>query len=285
MICLTGDIHHASLRTNDQKYIKPGDSEINISRRFLGLLEKHGVKATFYVTGKSFKEEWNGLKPIAASPLVEIGGHTYNGIPLGALSRLRCRLIGRVPPSHSPTYGSRFSQERDIQKTIDAVEERTGRKIVSWRSHGYIHDKYTYSILVQKGIRLISDEISSSKTSPEKTKEGLISHPINTIPDHDHLYHAHRDEEFVKKAKAAGYGTDAFGCDSYSAERWAGLVRERIIAIEERGGLVTILMHPLCMYLADGFKAAEELLKFISGYKTIWAREITEACFSGQKML
>ncbi len=276
MVCLTGDIHHTSLRTNDQKYIRPGDSEINISRRFLELLEKHGVKVTFYVTGRSFTEEWNELKPIVDSKLVEIGGHTYDGLPLGALFKFRYRLIGRVPPSHSPTYGSRSRQKRDIQKTIDAVEERTSREIVSWRSHGYIHDKHTYSILAQKGIRLISDEISSSKILPEKTKEGLISHPINTIPDHDHLYHAHRDEEFVKKAKAAGYGKDAFGCDSYSAEKWGGLVRQKISEIEEENGLVTILMHPICMYLADGFKAAEAVLRWISRYKTIWAREIPE---------
>jgi len=39
MICLTGDIHHASLNTNEQKYIEnPDDSEVKISCRYLKLL-------------------------------------------------------------------------------------------------------------------------------------------------------------------------------------------------------------------------------------------------------
>jgi hypothetical protein len=52
MICLTGDLHHASLGINDQKYI--GDSaltEARIAQRYVKLLKKHGVKATLCVCG------------------------------------------------------------------------------------------------------------------------------------------------------------------------------------------------------------------------------------------
>ena len=46
-----------------------------------------------------------------------------------------------------------------------------------------------------------SDEISAEKLFPEKTPEGLLSHPINVISDHDHLFHAHGNIEFVEKAR------------------------------------------------------------------------------------
>ena len=62
MICLTGDIHHTSLKWNEQKYIDPKDSEVKIACRYLKLVEEYGIKVTFYVTGKTFKEEWGDIK-------------------------------------------------------------------------------------------------------------------------------------------------------------------------------------------------------------------------------
>ncbi|MBN1444791.1 MAG: polysaccharide deacetylase family protein [Candidatus Omnitrophica bacterium] len=274
MICLTGDIHHTSLGTNDQRYIGKNDTEVKISCRFLELIEKHNVKTTFYITGRSFNADWQDLESITSSSLVEVGGHTYSGIPSGNLDRLKSRLLNRCPSSHGARYGSPSSQGKDIKRMVEAVREKSGYTIVSWRSHGLVYDRHTYSLLRQNGIRLISDEISAKKIFPEKTKEGLISHPINVIPDHDHLYHAHRDEEFVKKAKSVGYGTDAFGAESYPVEVWGDRVLERVAEIEKAGGLATILMHPVCMYLADRFRTAERLLKHFAGYKNIWAREI-----------
>jgi len=275
MICLTGDIHHASLGTNEQRYINnPRDSEVRISARYLDLVENFKVKVTFYVTGKTLADEWQDFKEISASELVELGGHTYSGIPLGAFSKLAYRIRGRTPPSHSPTYGSRRNQRTDIRKMIDIAGKRTGKDIVSWRSHGYVHDSNTYSILAEMGIKMISDEISNTRLFPFRTSEGLISHPINVMPDHDHIYHAHRDREFVEKAGRNGYGADAFSSDSYTVEEWGDIVEKQVVEIEKRNGLATVLMHPICMYLADGFKTAARLLKVFSGYKTIRAKEI-----------
>ena len=49
MICLTGDLHHSSLKINDQRFIPdPKDTEIRIARRYVEILAKHGVKATLY---------------------------------------------------------------------------------------------------------------------------------------------------------------------------------------------------------------------------------------------
>jgi hypothetical protein len=46
--------------------------------------------------------------------------------------------------------------------------------------------------------------------------------------------------------------------------------------IEAEGGIATVLAHPLCMYLADGFATFEALLRVFSKSKCIWAREILE---------
>jgi len=125
------------------------------------------------------------------------------------------------------------------------------------------------------GVRTISDEISNTKLFPEKTKEGLISHPMNVIMDHDHIYHAHRNKEYVEKAKQRGYGyAGDFISDSYTIEEWGEMVEKQVIDIEKKNGIATILMHPICQFLSDEFKTARKLLKLFSQYKTIWAKEI-----------
>ncbi len=76
MICLTGDVYNTSLMTNDQKCIADPDlTEIQITRMYVELLEKYDVRCTLYICGRAFTEEWDDLKPMAAHPLVEIGGN------------------------------------------------------------------------------------------------------------------------------------------------------------------------------------------------------------------
>ena len=80
--------------------------------------------------------------------------------------------------------------------------------------------------------------------------------------------------EFVEKAKERGYGADDFGSDSYPIDEWGEMVEKQVIDIGRRNGIATVLMHPICLYLADEFRTAEKLLKIFSQYKTIWAKEM-----------
>lgn len=275
MICLTGDVHHSSLRTNDQRYLDPArDSEPQIAARYVRLVEQHGLKLTLYVTGKTLAQEWRDFEPAAASAAVEIGGHTYDGLPQTWWNKVVYRLRGLRPPSHCGAHGSPGSQRRDIGRTVEIIRRRTGRPVVAWRSHGLVHDEHTYRLLAESGIRLISDEISATRMQPERIADGLISHPMNVLPDHDHLLHAHRDRQFVAAAQRRGYGADAFGCESYPIEKWGQIVEEQVARIEAAGGVATVLMHPVCQFLADEFRTAEKLMAFFSRYRTVWASEL-----------
>jgi peptidoglycan/xylan/chitin deacetylase (PgdA/CDA1 family) len=267
MICLTGDVHHASLRINDQKFLPSGETEVQIAGRYVALLEKYGVKATLYVCGKCFVEEWDDLKPCVLSPLVEVGGHGYR-------TRDPRPLFDWYGERTGNWNGPRAYQDWDIRRMSEVCRERTGSTPVAWRAHSLKVDANTYPLLAKHGYRLVSDEISARKTWPEKIEQDLISHPMNVLPDHDHLFHAHRTPEYVEKANAAGYGADDFGAVSYSIEEWGEKVLAQVRAIEERGGVATILAHPICMYLADNFQTFEKLLKVFADSHCIHAREI-----------
>lgn len=274
MICLTGDIHHSSLGINDQRYIpEPGVSEAAIAARYMELVSCFGLKVTMYITGRTFVEDWDDVKPVADSPLVEIGGHTYSGLPRPINSRIFSVVTGKTSLSHGKSHGSRRRQEADVRRMLRAVKARTGKNVASWRSHGLVRDKHTYGILYAQGIRYISDELDWEKIYPYQTSEGLISHPMNVIMDHDHLYHAHRTRDFVSRITPDRVFPDDPSSESYDIDEWAEIVMRQVASIEERGGVSTVLMHPLCMYLADQFTAAERLLKFFSQLKSIWARE------------
>jgi hypothetical protein len=267
-----------SLRTSDQRFIKEkSDTEVKITRRYVALLEKHAVKATLYVCGKCFTEEWDDLKPVVSSSLVEIGGHQYRARQPRGLFDWYGRLTGNW-------NGPRWFQKWDISRTIRVCERRTGDRIVSWRGHSYKIDPNTYSLLFESGIQVVSDEVRATESWPKKIPvsstetvipKDLISHPLNVIPDHDHLYHAHRTASYVSRVNTLGYGADEFGAVSYKVEEWGDLVLRQVAAIEEVGGIATILAHPLCMYLADGFKTLEKLLESFSDLDCLWAREIT----------
>ena len=272
-----------SLGINDQAFIPAGaGSEAAISCRFLKLFESRGLKITFYITGMTLENEWPDIAPLARSPLVEVGGHTYAGLPRSPAARLRALLTGRRSVSHSSSHGSEAAQERDVRRMVCIAERRTGRRLVSWRSHGLVTDSHTYPILARNGIRFISDELSWSKLHPERTPEGLVSHPMNVIMDHDHIYHAHRTREYVERQKRAGggYPSDP-DRESYPIDEWAAIVERQVAQIEQRGGLATVLMHPLCMYLADRFSAAERLLDVFRSSCCIWASE-AESLLAGR---
>jgi hypothetical protein len=155
--------------------------------------------------------------------------------------------------------------------------------LISWRGHSYKIDPNTYGLLVEQGIHLVSDEVRKAeiwpKRIPVRSTESvqtvdLISHPLNVIPDHDHLYHAHRTVEYVREANRRGYGADEFGAVSYGIQEWGDRVMKRVGEIEQRQGLATILAHPLCMYLADRFQTLERILGEFGQYRCFWAREI-----------
>ena len=94
-------------------------------------------------------------------------------------------------------------------------------------------------------MRLVSDEVRADAQWPEKITNGLISHPMNVMPEPEHIYHSHRTVAYVEQAKRAGYGADAFGSDSYPIEDWGRRVLNQAQAIEATDEVVTILAHPV----------------------------------------
>ena len=173
-------------------------------------------------------------------------------------------------------FNARYLQESHFpegREMVDIARKRLGHAIVSWRSHGLVRDHNTNRILAELGIQYISDEINWEKHLPEEVDGGLISHPLNVIMDHDHLYHAHRSAEYVARQQADWPFKEDPTAESYTIEAWGDIVERQVDSIQAKGGVATVLMHPVCMHVADGFGTMKRLLQHFAESQTVWARE------------
>ncbi|MDX1932664.1 MAG: polysaccharide deacetylase family protein [Capsulimonadales bacterium] len=266
-ICLTGDLHHSSLGTGNQKHCDI--TELQTGQLYLDLLTSAGVKATFFISGKCFAEEWQDTQPICASPLVEVGGHNYDCFEAQLFHRLSKKLLGSY-------NGPRWYQERDARRTIAIIEARTGRRTRVWRNHMYMHGPYTESVLAKCGCQVCSDGVKRAAMGPEWHDAGIFNFPINVIPDHEHLFHAERTREWVEQWVRRYDWSDDFGPQSYEVEEWAQIVLENLQENEARGAISNLIIHPITMYLCDRFNAFERILDFIAARETIWVSEAVE---------
>lgn len=264
-ICLTGDLHHASLKTGNQAHADR--TEIDIAATYTERLREAGVKVTYFVSGRAMDEEWPSLEPICASPNVELGGHNYSCFTPELAHRVYKKLTGSY-------NGPAFVQRRDCLRTIDAIERRTGRRIRAFRNHMYMHGPGTEAVLASCGIKVCSDGVRAASRGLEWHQDGLFNLPLNVIPDHEHLYHAERTREWVD-AWLQRYGfKDDFGSQSYEVEEWTDLVISQLHANAERGAVSTMIIHPITLYLCDRFRSFERILDVLARAETLFVSEV-----------
>lgn len=260
MICLTCDIHHSSLGTGNQKACSI--SEVETTLLFMKLLEEASVKATFFVTGKTFVEEWETAKKFCGHPLISIQGHNYNCYQPELPHRIWKKLTGNY-------HGPASWEKRDIYKTIHVIQEKTGERIRCWRNHMYMHGPNTSQILKETGIELCSDGVKASASQPERDENGLWHFPINVIPDHEHIYHAERTPEWVEWWVKRYNWSDDFGPHSYPIEEWTDIAIDCVRKNAERGAISNLMIHPITMYLSDRFRSFEKILGVLNDYSSV----------------
>lgn len=265
MICLTGDLHHRSLNTGNQQHCDV--TELEVAQRYLDMLGEAGVKATFFITGKCFADEWDTIRPICEHPLVEVGGHTYYCFEPALWHRVCNKLIGSY-------NGPAWYQQWDVNKTVWIIERRCGKLIRCWRNHMYMHGPHTERVLNAAGIVVCSDGVSRHSRGPVRHASGVLNFPLNVMPDHEHLYHAERTPEWVANWVRRYRWSDDYGCESYYIEEWTERVLAELREHEAAGTLSNMLVHPITMYLCDRFKSFAQILEFLSERKTVHMSEI-----------
>jgi len=257
MIYLTGDVHHLYPGNLEQKY--SDESEVQLALEYADIANKCGLKATLYCTGKTVLQEPDKMRELASRANIELGGHTYSAFE--SIPREIKYLMGKI---WGCSYGPRFMQERDISKTIESLK-KISVEISSWRTHAFSSNLVTQYLLVEKGIKVFSDDINRKQKKPYK-KNNLIHLPINTIVDHDSLLHAHVSEGPGPVGSPNNPG-------GLSAGEYLRVLTKQVEEIQGQNGDAVLLCHPLCMHTLDGFKTFKLLCDLLSQYDSLFAKE------------
>lgn len=264
MICLSADVHHSSLNTGNQQHCDI--TELQTAHAFFSRTREAKVKTTCFMTGKCFEQERHDTKVISNDEWIELGGHTYNGFSPQLWHRLSNKLFNSYNGPH-------WYQQWDVSKTVDLIKQYTGRHIDCWRNHMYMHGPFTERVLANNGVRICSDGVQSDSLGPLRHTSGIYNFPLNIMPDHEHLYHAERTPEWVEQWQKRYQWSDDFGSQSYYIDQWTDIVLSQLEERENAGVVSNLIIHPITMYLCDGFKSFEKILDFISRRNCVWMSE------------
>ncbi|AEN05333.1 hypothetical protein [Halolamina sp.] len=253
-VCITGDVHHMSMETRDQAYLD--GTEVEAAIEYAEIAADHNVPVTLFCTGKCVAEEPDRMARLAAMDNVELGGHNYWAFTTPvhrAWRALEKATGGRIGSWNGP----RPFQSWEIRRTIDAFAD-LGVDVTAWRDHAYRHDSHTAAFLAEYGITHFSDVVGPDE--PVRRESGLTVVPVNTPPDHEHVYHAFRTPEFVAESDFEG----PFGAASVEPDEWREWVIDAATERTPEDHPATVLAHPACMYLADGFNAFESFCEQVT---------------------
>lgn len=242
MIILTGDVHHMSMQTHDQKLLR-GLSELEVTEEYLKIANSHGIIPLLFLTGRLAIEEAGLLKRLNNSYKFDVGGHTY----YGNSGLYRKYYYGAFKRVFNLANGSKKNQKQDVWKTIEIYKKYLSRDIISWRNHAYRTDRNTNYILSELGVKLVSNRVVDSDIGPNFISKELLEIPINTMPDHEHLYHS----KLNTKPKI-------------SVKIWVEKIKQEILLQKTLKVDSVVLAHPACMYIEDNFSQFEELCKFLA---------------------
>lgn len=291
MLFITGDVHHRSLNTRDQSSLF--QSEVELARAYADIAAQHSVEVTLFVSGKTVEEDPALVAGLADRDNVEIGGHNWSCFEWSILHFFSELVLD----SH---YGPAAYQRWDVKKTLDAIEAKTGTCPRSWRSHAFVEDEQTAEILTAAGLDVVSNTVGPERPISSRS-DGLVSLPINTLPDHSHVYHGWLSKEYIirqnrirrkgpaevlslgrvptraelaraiKETVKMATGSrrrSSFEHQWFTAQEWVARVRTQIDAALDSHGYATVLAHPACMELADKMEAFERLCAFASDRET-----------------
>jgi hypothetical protein len=231
-------------------------TEVEVAIEYAEIAAEYNVPVTLFLTGKTAVEEPERVERLATMDNVEIGGHNYWAFttPIHKGWRAVEKVTGGAVGSWN---GPRPFQQFEIRRTIDTLND-CGADVTAWRDHAYRHDPETASLLADAGIAHFSDAVGTDERVHKEN--GVTIVPVNTPPDHEHVYHAFR----TPGSEAVAGFQGPFGGRSVSIEKWVEWTIERIDAVHSDDSVATVLAHPACQWLADGLDSFERLITSIA---------------------
>jgi peptidoglycan/xylan/chitin deacetylase (PgdA/CDA1 family) len=258
-ICLTFDFDAISLwigpfGATSPSAISRGEFGAVGARRILRLLDRAGIKASFFITGHTAETYPEIAREIAAAGH-EIGHHGYlheNPIALGTREREREVLL----------------------RGLAVLETVAGVRPSGYRSPSWDNSPYTVELLLEHGFRYESSLMASDfipywcRVGDEAPKDGpytfgaevdLVEMPVSWILDDF--------PHFENVRLESGLLTVGLSAASKVEEIWRG--EFDFMYREVPGGVLTITMHPQVIGRGHRMLMLERLIEYFRGHEGV----------------
>jgi peptidoglycan/xylan/chitin deacetylase (PgdA/CDA1 family) len=204
----------------------------------LDLLERHAVRATFFVPGWIAEQYPDAVERIHRSGH-EVGHHGYE---------------------HEWIRGDAPEQERDVlQRGIAALEAITGERPVGYRSPAWELSPNTLPLLRSEGFEYASNLMDDFV--PYVHPEGIVELPVQWLLD-DAPYFMFQTRPPSRPLAPARVALEAW------TEEFHGLYRY--------GGLVNLTLHPQFSGRPGRLAAVEQFLAVALSYPDVWVAPLRE---------
>ena len=125
------------------------------SRRILGVLKSHGIRATWFIPGFTI-ESWPKECAAVVADGHEVAHHSWAHIP--------------------PATQTREQEEADLVRANEAIVRLTGRKARGYRSPSWDLSEHTINLLVAHGFAYDSSLMGADCT-PYRARQGDVAEP------------------------------------------------------------------------------------------------------------
>jgi peptidoglycan/xylan/chitin deacetylase (PgdA/CDA1 family) len=204
----------------------------------LELLERHGLRATFFVPGRVAERHTRRVQQIVAAGH-ELGHHGYTHTTPAALTP---------------------GEEEDELVRAREILEGFGTRVVGYRSPGWDFSPETLALLERHGFRYSSNFMDDIRPYRHEATP-IVELPVQwLLDDAPHFWFA-RD-----------YWTKAIATTAHVRALW----EEEFLGLRELGGLCLFTMHPQVIGRPSRLRMLDDLISFVRGHDDVWVAACAE---------
>ncbi|MDH4110354.1 MAG: polysaccharide deacetylase [Gammaproteobacteria bacterium] len=241
-VTLTFDLDADTLWWDDPDSMQGNPSSLSQGRygptvavpKILALLERHGIRATFFVPSWVAGQYPETLRAIASAGH-EIGAHGVKHV--------------------APVTLSAAAEQAEFAESVRVLEAITGKRPRGYRAPSWALSDITLELAVDAGFTYSSNLMDSDVPYVHDSPPGLVELPVSWILD-DAPYFWFDEASWDKKI--------------HSAAEVRAIWQEEFVAAYESGGYFDLTMHPQIIGRPARVRMLDELVDWMSDFDGVW---------------
>lgn len=242
VVALTFDLDAETVWWSDADTMTGNPSSLSQGRygpnvavpKILSLLEKRGIKATFFIPAWVAENYPQTVRSIVAAGH-EIAAHGVKHI--------------------SPVLLTPDEELHVLQESVRILEQFIGSKPGGYRAPSWAISDVTLELAAQEGFSYSSNRIDADLPYVHDNPRGLVELPVSWVLD---------------DAPYFWFDENSWNKTIHSAASVKAIWQEEFVAAYESGGYLNLTMHPQIIGRPARLRMLDELVDWMSGFDGVW---------------